>query len=181
MWLTEASSITSVRMSGKGLLWSSEEIESLLEVWADENIKTQLENTHKNAEIYRMFSEHLRRRGFKRTADQCRVKVKKLRQQYLKIRDSLRKTGSSTEEKDKFPWFDAIDNIIGSRPTSDPQHIIESHPPTPSSLDATPNDHHNQSAVSLPSSETTNELSSSEYISLTPHMFSFKTCTIYSS
>ena len=34
-------------MSGKGLLWSSEQIETLLDVWADENIKTQLENTLK--------------------------------------------------------------------------------------------------------------------------------------
>lgn len=71
------------------------------------------------------------------------------------------------EEKDKFPWFDAIDNIIGSRPTSDPQHIIESHPPTPSSFHETPDDQHEHSSVSEPSSETTNELSSSEYISLT--------------
>ncbi|KAK7944710.1 hypothetical protein WMY93_000438 [Mugilogobius chulae] len=76
--------------------------------------------------------------GFIRTVVQCRTKVKKLRQQYIKIRDMLRKSGSSGDEKDKFPLYDQLDAILGTRPTSSPQYIVESYqeetPATPASL-----------------------------------------------
>lgn len=41
-------------MAAKGSLLSTEEIEYLLEIWADENIQSQLDISHKNAEIYGM-------------------------------------------------------------------------------------------------------------------------------
>jgi len=39
-------------MAVKGSLWSAEEMKRLLEMWADENIQSQLDVTHKNAEIW---------------------------------------------------------------------------------------------------------------------------------
>ncbi len=75
--------------------------------------------------------------GFKRTAEQCRIKVKKLHQQYHKVRDSLRQSGSSGEEKDKCPWYDELDAILGTRPTSNLVDVVESYEdetsPAPSS------------------------------------------------
>ncbi|KAK7926067.1 hypothetical protein WMY93_008377 [Mugilogobius chulae] len=50
----------------------------------------------------------------------------------------LRKSGSSGDEKDKFPLYDQLDAILGTRPTSSPQYIVESYqeetPATPASL-----------------------------------------------
>ncbi|XP_037550648.1 uncharacterized protein LOC119427137 [Nematolebias whitei] len=77
--------------------------------------------------------------GFPRTVAQCRTKVKKLRQQYIKIRNMLRKSGSSGDAKDKFPWYDELDLVLGTRPTSSPQHV-DSHQEPPSSSTLAPSD-----------------------------------------
>ncbi len=55
------------------------------------------------------------------------MKAKKLRQQNIKIRDSLRKTGSSGEEKDKFVWFNDLDKILGTNPVVDSVDVVESY------------------------------------------------------
>lgn len=120
----------------RGLTWSSEETRCLLDIWADVQISQMLEKTHKNAEVYKIFSKQMRERGFERSVEQCRVKVKKLRQNYIKVRDALSKTGSSGEEKDKCPWFDELDKILGTRPTVCPVDIVESSPADKTSSNA---------------------------------------------
>ncbi|XP_037538431.1 trihelix transcription factor GT-3a-like [Nematolebias whitei] len=121
----------------RGQTWSEEEIKALIQVWSDENISQLLVTTHKNNEVYRLISLKMEELGFQRTAEQCRNKVKKLRQQYIKIRDMLRKSGSSADMKDKFPWYDELDVVLGTQHTSSPQHVLESYQaetPPPSTL-----------------------------------------------
>ncbi|KAK7898742.1 hypothetical protein WMY93_019595 [Mugilogobius chulae] len=122
----------------RGQTWSEEEVKALIDIWSDENISQLLVTTHKNNEVFKLISEKMEALGFIRTVVQCRTKVKKLRQQYIKIRDMLRKSGSSGDEKDKFPLYDQLDAILGTRPTSSPQYIVESYqeetPATPASL-----------------------------------------------
>lgn len=113
-------------MSGKGTLWSVDEVRYLLDVWGEEHIKSMMENKHKNAEVFSLFSERLKEKGSIRSVEQCRIKVKKLRQKYLQIRDTLRRSGSSSEAKERFIWYDDLDAILGSRPTSNPLHVLES-------------------------------------------------------
>lgn len=114
-------------MAGKGSLWSTSEVECLLEIWSNESIQGQLDKTHRNAEIFGRISAYLSSHGHQRSLDQCRDKVKKLRLQYQKVRDSLRRSGSSSEEKEKFQWYEAVDQIIGHKPTSEP-NVIQSCP-----------------------------------------------------
>lgn len=113
----------------RGLTWSSAEVKCLIDIWSDEHIAEQLCKTHKNTEIYKVFSERLQDMGYNRSIEQCRAKAKKLRQQYIKVRDSLRKTGSSGDEKDKFTWFDELDKILGTNPVVDPVDVVESNEP----------------------------------------------------
>ncbi|CAM4735686.1 unnamed protein product [Leuciscus chuanchicus] len=128
-------------MAARGQTWSSEEVRSLIEIWSDDHIRSQLSKTHKNSEIFGLFSKQLRERGFQRSVEQCRVKAKKLRQHYIQVRDALNKTGSSGKEKDKFPWYDDLDNILGTKPDVDPVDVVESHDnstlPSSDSNDAT--------------------------------------------
>ena len=39
-----------------------------------------LENTHKNTDVYKLFSERMKEMGYERSVKQCRAKGKKLRQ-----------------------------------------------------------------------------------------------------
>lgn len=92
----------SVSKMSRGRTWSNEEVKCLINIWSDEQVSKILEKTHKNAEVFKMFSDQLTECGFNRSVEQCRIKVKKLRQQYIKVRDVLCQSGSSVEEKEKF-------------------------------------------------------------------------------
>lgn len=116
-------------MARKGSLWSTAEVECLLEIWADGGIQQQLDTTHKNSEIFKKISRYLRARGYERSVEQCREKLKKLRAQYLKVRDS-----SSPDDKAKFRWYDAVGKIIG-KPTGE-ANVLESYVATPSASPA---------------------------------------------
>lgn len=99
----------------------------LIEIWSNESISQLLEKVHKNTEVFKLFSEKMKENGFNRTVEQCRVKVKKLRQQYIKVRDALQKSGSSSDVKEKFVWYDDIDNILNTRPQVSPVDVVESY------------------------------------------------------
>ncbi|KAM9327520.1 uncharacterized protein KZ484_018999 isoform 2-T2 [Pholidichthys leucotaenia] len=120
-------------MAAKGSRWSDAEVECLLEIWSDTDIQHQLEKNHKNSEVFGKIRDYLVARGYHRTIEQCRDKVKKLRFFYNRVRHSLRKSGSTAEEKDKFPWYDAVDQIIGRKTSSqlavvDPNTSLECPP-----------------------------------------------------
>ncbi|KAM6943609.1 uncharacterized protein FYW49_006435 [Xenentodon cancila] len=110
----------------RGQTWSSEEVQALMDIWSEEYISRLLVATHKNSEVFKLFSEKMAERGFNRSLHQCRIKVKKLRQQYVKVREALARSGSSEGEKEKFVWYDDLDGILGTRPASSPKHVIES-------------------------------------------------------
>ncbi|XP_061600715.1 uncharacterized protein LOC133463277 isoform X1 [Cololabis saira] len=130
----------SLNMS-RGQTWSSEEVQALMHIWSEEYVSRLLLATHKNSEVFRLFSEKMAERGFHRSLHQCRIKVKKLRQQYVKIRESLTSSGSSDGEREKFVWYDELDGILGTRPSS-PKHVVESFkeegPPTPEPAELLP-------------------------------------------
>ncbi|XP_051793882.1 uncharacterized protein LOC127530647 [Acanthochromis polyacanthus] len=54
----------------RGQTWSKEEVQCLIEIWADEHIRAQLSSTHKNAEIFGIFSKQMRARDFQRSVEQ---------------------------------------------------------------------------------------------------------------
>ncbi|XP_056463385.1 uncharacterized protein LOC130403195 [Gadus chalcogrammus] len=110
-----------------GLRWGDSEVECLLEIWADDSIQSQLDTTHKNSGVFGAIRDYLEHRGYHRTMGQCRDKVKKLRFQYLRVRDALRRSGLSSDEKGRFPWYDAVDLIIGHKTSSVPR-VLESSP-----------------------------------------------------
>uniref|UniRef100_A0AAV2KSL7 Myb/SANT-like DNA-binding domain-containing protein n=1 Tax=Knipowitschia caucasica TaxID=637954 RepID=A0AAV2KSL7_KNICA len=66
----------------------------------------------------------LAERGYNRSVVQCRDKIKKLRTQYHRVL-SLSKSGSSAEEKENFLWYEAVDGILGTKPTTRPK-LLES-------------------------------------------------------
>lgn len=48
--------------------------------------------------------------------------------------DALSKTGSSgkEKEKEKFPWYDALTGILGTKPIVDPVDLVKNETSTPS-------------------------------------------------
>lgn len=67
--------------------------------------------THKNADVFSKFSERTNERGFGRAV--LSKSKKKLATLYGGARDALSKRGSSRDEKDKCPWYNELDKILG--------------------------------------------------------------------
>ncbi len=42
-------------MVGRGQTWGCEEVQSLIEIWSDDHIKSQLSKTHKNSAVFSLF------------------------------------------------------------------------------------------------------------------------------
>ena len=100
--------------------WTKEETLKLIELWSYEDIQAQLEGCKRNQQVYEKIASLMQKEGFTRTYQQCREKIKKLRQQYKKGKDKIRQTGQQGRQHliSKFVYFNTLDNILGNRPAT---------------------------------------------------------------
>ena len=77
----------------------------------------QLEGCKRNQDVYSKIAAEMTEAGYKRTAQQCRNKIKKLTVYYRKIKDK-RKTGEGRYSE--WDHFDAVDAILGHKPATEP-------------------------------------------------------------
>jgi hypothetical protein len=110
--------------SPRGNTWGYEETVSLLEVWAEDTMQRDLENTPKrNMDTYKKIVEQInaqmRENGhsFKRTPVECRSRVKRLITQYFKTKEVNKKSGS---RRTSFPDYERMDRLLGRRPIVEP-------------------------------------------------------------
>jgi hypothetical protein len=99
----------------KGEIWSEEECLALLSAWGDEEIQKKLRGTHKNSDVYKKMSCMMKKSGgFDRDWILCRTKVKHLKSEYKKYKDSLSRSGAGRGKEPKF--FEKIDYFLGDKP-----------------------------------------------------------------
>ena len=72
----EDQEVTIKKDKDRGKNWTDEEIYELIEIWSDDEIQSQLEGSHRNQHVYKI-SGLMKEKGYNRTLDQCRQKVKK--------------------------------------------------------------------------------------------------------
>ena len=68
--------------------WTDAEVMKLIELWREQEIQEQLEGSKRNKHVYAKLSSELAKHGIEKSGERCRCKVKKLRQEYKKIKDS---------------------------------------------------------------------------------------------
>ncbi|ESO88710.1 hypothetical protein LOTGIDRAFT_88650, partial [Lottia gigantea] len=99
-----------------GIVWSSDETQALISLWADEKIQALLEGARHNHKIFAKLAENLNEKGFEaRDGKQCQDKVRKLKLKYRSILDNNNKSGNSRKN---WEFFEVMDRVLGSRPTS---------------------------------------------------------------
>ena len=100
-------------LSQENVHWSQNAIQALVCVWGEDNIQQELEGSVRNEKVYKHIARRLSAMGYDRTSKQCREKIKKMKQDYKKIKDHNNKSGSNRKTS---KWFDALDAILGPRP-----------------------------------------------------------------
>ncbi|XP_039591532.1 zinc finger and SCAN domain-containing protein 29-like [Polypterus senegalus] len=103
--------------------WTSDEVQALLAVWADDNVQRDLETNVRNEKVYREIAKKLEDMGIMRTVKQCREKIKKLKQEYKKIKEYNRRSGT---ERKSASWYSAMDSVLGQRQVSSNGSTLDS-------------------------------------------------------
>lgn len=68
-------------------LWSDGEILALMEIWGEEDVQRALRGSVHNGYVYAEISERMQDLGFSKTSEQCRWKVKSLRNNFRQCYD----------------------------------------------------------------------------------------------
>lgn len=100
-------------MERAGDKWTDDEVQALLALYATEEVQREFEGTQKNLKIFAKISTLLADSGIYHTTKQCREKIKKLKQDYKKIKDHNNHSGANQKTS---KWFDSLDQILGHRP-----------------------------------------------------------------
>ena len=115
-------SVVSSEMA-RGSLWGDEEVKALIAIWGKEGIQSQLDGTTRNIKVYGKISDCLCELSFKRTAVQCREKLKKLKSEYRRAKDHNNRSGRG---RTICTYFNQLDAILGCRPASAPNSVVGS-------------------------------------------------------
>ena len=92
--------------------WSDAEIVKLIELWGEQGIQEQLEGSKWNRLVYAKLSSELAKHGIEKSGEQCRCKVKQLRQEYKKIKDKHNETGRG---RTNWKFYDMLNELLGNR------------------------------------------------------------------
>ncbi|XP_056316884.1 zinc finger and SCAN domain-containing protein 29-like [Danio aesculapii] len=92
--------------------WSTREVQTFLAIIGEEKVLGN--GMVRNERVFQLVSERMAAEGFQQTADQCRLKFKKLRSDYRRIKHNSRRGVNRKKKK----WFDTMDAIYGRRPAS---------------------------------------------------------------
>ena len=104
-----------------------------IELWGEDSVQTHLEGAKHNKPVYERIAAELAKSGSNKTAEQCKSKIKKLKLEYRKECDKHNKTGQG---RSKWRFFDALDGILGHRPTSQPTVLLDTSASAPSTNDS---------------------------------------------
>ncbi|XP_067401952.1 zinc finger and SCAN domain-containing protein 29-like [Emydura macquarii macquarii] len=102
--------------------WSRNEVLDFIGLWEEESVLAQLRSSKRNLDIYGKISQDMLEKGHKRDAQQCRVKIKELRQSYQKARDANSRSGSSPKT---CRLYDEVHAILGGDRTTAPPRTID--------------------------------------------------------
>ncbi|XP_008271941.2 zinc finger and SCAN domain-containing protein 20 isoform X1 [Oryctolagus cuniculus] len=92
-----------------GVHWGYEETKTFLAILSESPFSEKLRTCHQNRQVYRAIAERLRARGFLRTLEQCRYRVKNLLRNYRKAK--------STQPPGTCPFYEELEALMRSRMT----------------------------------------------------------------
>ncbi|XP_038189667.1 zinc finger and SCAN domain-containing protein 20 [Arvicola amphibius] len=92
-----------------GVHWGYEETKTFLAILSESPFSEKLRTCHQNRQVYRAIAERLRARGFLRTLEQCRYRVKNLLRNYRKAKNS--------HPPGTCPFYEELEALVRARTT----------------------------------------------------------------
>ncbi|XP_053863899.1 uncharacterized protein LOC128825417 isoform X1 [Malaclemys terrapin pileata] len=107
----------------RALAWTIREVLDLIAIWGEDSVLAELRSKRRNAKTFEKISKGMMERGHNRDSDQCRVKVKELRQAYQKTKEANGRSGS---EPRTCCFYAELHAILGGAATATPPVIVDS-------------------------------------------------------
>ncbi|XP_053900990.1 uncharacterized protein LOC128845924 [Malaclemys terrapin pileata] len=115
--------------------WTVREVLDLITIWGEDSVLAELRLKRRNAKTFEKISKGMMERGHNRDSDQCRVKVKELRQTYQKTKEANGHSGSALRT---CRFYAELNAVLGGATTTTPPLAVDSEAGVISS--ATPED-----------------------------------------
>ncbi|XP_065427535.1 myb/SANT-like DNA-binding domain-containing protein 2 [Chrysemys picta bellii] len=103
--------------------WTEREVRDLLAIWGDESVLAELRSSKRNGKILEKVSKAMKDTDNNRDAQQCRMKIKELRQAYHKAREA---NGRSGAEPQTCRFYTELHAILGGAATTTPTMCYDS-------------------------------------------------------
>ncbi|XP_065440328.1 uncharacterized protein LOC101940094 [Chrysemys picta bellii] len=103
--------------------WTVREVLDLIAIWGEDSVLAELRSKRQNAKTFEKISKGMMERGHNRDSDQCRVKVKELRQAYQKTKEANGRSGSKPRT---CRFYAELHAILGGAATTTPPVIVDS-------------------------------------------------------
>ena len=100
--------------------WEEREVKHLISIWAEDAIQGKLQGCVRNLTVFTEISHRRAAIGIKRSAIQCREKLKKLKATFRQTEDHNRKSGADRRE---CAYYDLLAPILKDRPEMNPHHV----------------------------------------------------------
>ncbi|XP_051543858.1 uncharacterized protein LOC127434867 isoform X2 [Myxocyprinus asiaticus] len=113
--------------SGEGpkLTWGDVETRALISIWGSDKIQEKLKVSVIRRPIFEQIAQAMADKGFSRTAEQCRTRIKRLKASYRQCLDSYRNNGEKVYWKffnqikkifEKYPYLDEAETTVTQKP-----------------------------------------------------------------
>lgn len=92
--------------------WHNKETKTLIGIWSEDEVQRELEGTVRNQKVFQKISQRMWELGYNRSPDRCRVKIKKLKQDYRRLKEYNKRNGMNPKTNQ---WYEALDAVLGRR------------------------------------------------------------------
>ena len=79
--------------TNRGAAWSDQEVKALITIWGEENVQEELDGAVRNKTVFQNISKKMVEQGYSRDGEQCKTKIKNLKEQYRAVKDHNGETG----------------------------------------------------------------------------------------
>lgn len=98
----------------KKVTWSDKETVLLLEIWGNPQVQQDMKRYPHNTPVYSEIAEKLAACGYRRSADQCYTRIKRLKALYRNCQERSEKGN----DKSEFKFYNILEKILDSQPST---------------------------------------------------------------